>query len=165
MFEKSVIFGYAFTANEGCFGVDDGGFSVELHEDGTFIHKTYVFDFIEKTRKEYVLTDETVEKIKRSLFEIITDLENFPNHIDNGSCDGSCSTFAILGKEITDDNISYTDIDEIKVENPRYYDEYKNVIEQESLLLYLFCSVSKLLENECIELYLDSIKTKRNGDI
>ena len=70
MFEMNVIFGYAFTPNEGCYGVDDGGFSVELYEDGAFVHKTYVFDFLEKTRKEYAITSDIVEKIKKALFEI-----------------------------------------------------------------------------------------------
>ena len=165
MFENNVIFGYAFTPNEGCFGIDDGGFSVELYEDGTFVYKTYIFDLQEKTRNEYMIAAENVEKIKKFLIEILVDLENFPNHIGNGSCDGYCSTFSILGKEITDYIIEDTDIDEIKTENPKYYEEYKEVIDWESFLLYVLAMVSAYLFNENIELSIEDVKIRRKHNV
>ncbi|MGN0604839.1 MAG: hypothetical protein ACI4I2_12765 [Oscillospiraceae bacterium] len=47
---KDVLFGYSCTPSYGYYGKDDGGFSIEIYPDGKLIHKTYIFDGIEKNR-------------------------------------------------------------------------------------------------------------------
>ena len=123
------------TPSYGCIGKDDGGFSVAIYPDGKLIYKTYIFDEIEKTKREFKLDLKTVDRIEGVLAAYEQDIKNFDEDLDNGSCDGSG--------------------------NPEYYKAYLSVIRQENLLMEIFFRVSKILKTRGIDLRLYEVKFRK----
>lgn len=158
---SEVIFGYMDTPSYGCIGKDDGGFSVAIYPDGKLIYKTYIFDEIEKTKREFKLDLKTVDRIAGVLAAYEQNIKNFDEDLDNGSCDGSGNIFIFNGKMIVTWNIDYYDEDELKKSNPEYYKAYLSVIRQENLLMEIFFRVSKILKTRGIDLRLYEVKFRK----
>ena len=111
---SEIMFGYMDTPSYGCFGEDDGGFSIAIYPDGRLVYKTYIFDEIEKTIREFKINSNSVERILEVLTTYEKEIYAFDDHIDNGSCDGDGNFFIFNGKRIITWNIEYSDEDEIK---------------------------------------------------
>lgn len=155
--KENILFGYSCTPSYGCFGMDDGGFSVEIHSDGSLWHKTYIFDMKEKTKSEHAISEKTIKKINEILNKNSAVIKNFFEHISNGSLDGSCNRFVFLGKEIISWNVDRCDEEEVKERNPQYYNKYISVIKQENLMLDIFEQIVAVLKTEGIDLKIYSV--------
>ena len=160
---SGIIFGYMDTPSYGCFGEDDGGFSVSIYPDGRLIYKTYIFDEIEKTKTEIRLLDGIVDEIKAVLEENQNDIDGFDYHIDNCSCDGDGNFFIFNGKRIITWNIDYCDEDELKKINPDYYKEYLPVVKQQNKMIIIFAKISEILEKQGIDLKIYEVNFSENS--
>lgn len=149
---SEISFGYMNSPSYGWFGEDDGGFSIAIYPDGKLVYKTYIFNEIEKTKKEFKIDSKSVESILKVLDTYEQDITAFDDHIDNGSCDGNENFFIFNGKRIITWNIKYSDEDEIKKLNPEYYEAYLPVIKQQNLIIEIFARVSEILETQGIDL-------------
>ena len=161
-YESEILFGYMNTPSYGCFGEDDGGFSIDIYPDGKLIYKTYIFDMIEKTKRELKLDFESIENIVTVLSTYEKDIATFDEHIDNGSCDGNGNFFIFNGKRIITWNIEYFDEDEIKKLNPKYYEEYLPMIKQQNLMIEIFARVSEILKKQGINLRIYEVNFNEN---
>lgn len=164
---KDVLFGYYCLSAWGCFGKDDGGFSVEIYKDGKMIHKTYIFDQEEKTRTEYKISDESVAEIKSILKMHSSNIDSFDKHINNGSFDGAFTNFVFNGKEIVIlniDLIEHIDIKYIK-KNPDYTEEEMSVIKQEYEITLLFSKITSILKKNGVMLSLDGVNFDESNSL
>ncbi len=155
---EKILFGYKLAPSYGRFGKDDGGFSIAIYPDGKAIYKTYIFADIDKSQKLYSLSNNAIEKIKVIWDGYKTEIDNFQEHTNNGSCDGDGNFFIFNGKQITTWNIEFADENELKTNNPNYYFEYLSVIKQENMMLLIFSKIIEILETQGIYLTLYSIK-------
>lgn len=149
---KKTLFGYSNVPACGWYGEDDGGFSIAVHEDGTVIYKTYLFDMLPQTKTVYQVTDGTVSAIKAFLQKRDKTIQAFSSHLDNGTYDGEGNYFVFNGKEIIVWNIHYT--------NPLFFmlmGNYLPAAKQENRLLSLFFKVAKILKRDGIDLSLDQV--------
>lgn len=158
---SKVIFGYMIVPTCGWIGKDHGGFSIAVYPDGKLIYKTYIFDQIEKTKKEFELGSKIVERIVKVLALYELDIEKFDEYLNNGSCDGNGNYFIFNGKEISDRNIEYHDENKLKDSNPQYYKEYLPVIQQENLMVEIFSKIAKILKRQGISLTLNMVRFRR----
>lgn len=152
--DKDILFGYFCVPSCGWFGEDDGGFSIAIYEDSRLIHKTYIFDCIDKTETEYKISKNSIDAIKILIRKYQNDIDTFDENLDNGSCDGEGNFFIFNGKRIITWNIEYIDENELKIINPDHYEEYLPVVRQENKLLLLFFKIIEVLEKDGIELNL-----------
>ena len=155
---SDILFGYLLTPAYGFFGMDDGGFSAAIHPDGLLVHKTYVFDQCEKTRTEYLLSDEVIEQITAVMEEYASEIADFDEHVSNGSLDGYGNFFVFNGKHIISWNIELNDEEEVLKKNPEYYHEYRHVMQQENTMLFIFYEVIEILEKVGIKLNLHEVE-------
>lgn len=152
---ETILFGYKCTPAYGWIGESDGGFSIEIYEDGSLIHKTYLFDEEQQTFQEYQIQPITVETIKEILAENQSEIEELPPDIDNGSMDGSCNIFTFNGKEVSVYNIEYGETpEEISVYNPEYVRDCLEEITQQNRVGEIFDRVVHALKEEGINLSL-----------
>ena len=161
---EKILFGYYNCPSCGYFGVDDGGFSIDIFPDGKLNYTTYIFDKKEKTRQEYMLSVKTIDKIKKVLDENKAVIESFDEHTDNGSCDGNGHFFVFYGKEFITWNIEYHDEDELRKSNQPYYNEYINVIRQENKMIIIFSKITEILEDEGMYLNLHTVSFNQYND-
>jgi len=162
--KEKMIFRYSCTPSCGCFGVSDGGFSIELYTDGEFVYKTYIFDYEEKQKIKLKLPINIAKEIMQELVANQSRLDSIPNRLDNGSFDGSCNWFVFFNKEIIDYNIQFNNEEEIKKYNPTYFEAYREVIIQENIILEIFDKVVKKLKLANIELTLHSVNIKNSSN-
>lgn len=160
---RDVLFGYWCVPSYGYFGKGDGGFSVKVYADGRIVHNTYIFSRIVKTETEYKISKDSVAAIETLMEEYQTDIDSFDEHLDNGSCDGMGNFFIFNGKQIITWNIDlgYADEDELKKNNPSYYEKYLPVVKQENGILLLFSKITKILKKNGVNLNLYKVKFKR----
>ena len=154
---KDILFGYFNGPSCGFFGMDDGGFSVDVYENGKVIYKTYIFAQTVKTETEYKISKDAVAAIRSLMEDHQTDIDSFDENIDNGSCDGSGNFFIFNGKEIITWNIDHSDEDELKQNNLSYYNRYLSAIRQENKILLIFDKAVKILKSSGINLSLENV--------
>lgn len=154
---SEIIFGYMCIPAYGFFGESDGGFSIVLYPDGKLIYKTYIFEQIEKDKKEVFISKETVERIKAVLCAHQSDIDGFREHTYNGSFDGEENLFIFSGKEFTTWNITYRGEDEREANNPGYYKKYMSVFEQQNRMLDIFTKITEILATQGILLNINKI--------
>lgn len=159
---NDILFGYFTGPSYGAGGIDDGGFSVSVYNDGKVIYKTYIFCRIVKTETEYKIPEDATAAIRSLMEDHQTDIDSFDKNIDNGSCDGSGNFFTFNGKEIITWNIDYNDEDKLKKNNPGYYKAYLSVIRQENQILSIFDKAAKILEKDEISLSLSAVSFGKN---
>jgi len=140
--KTKILFGYSCTPTYGLTGVDDGGFSIEVDENGKCTYKTYWFPNQERTTETVVLSKVTVEKIKTFLKKNEKCIKRIDENLDNKSCDGEFNRFIFAGKEIQ----------ALNIENAG----------QEKKVLQLFYSVAEELKGEGIMLSLREVKIPDN---
>lgn len=155
--KNNILFGYSCTPSCGFYGVDDGGFSIEIDKKGMLVYKTYLFDSIEQTRTIINLSSNTTYRIRKILKKHADIIKKLNTHLDNASDDGVCNQFVFAGKEITAWNIEFTDEAVMAEENPNYYHEFAHNIKQENTVLQIFELVVNELINERIELNVEEI--------
>ncbi|OCA97876.1 hypothetical protein [Clostridium beijerinckii] len=141
-----IIFGYQTGPSYGEIEEQDGGFSVDILSNGIIEYKTYIFDNKEKSRETYQVDDSSLQKIKDIVTFYNKKIDEIPNHLDNGSCDGDGNFFTFMDKKIIAWNIEYTDIEEIQKKNPSYYELYRENIQYENRILIIFVRIIKVLE-------------------
>lgn len=147
-----ILFGYSNVPACGDYEEEDGGFSIAVYEDGTVIHKTYLFPEITKTETAYKVTEGSVNAIKTLLKKRQKIIQAFSSHLDNGTYDGEGNYFIFNGKEVITWNIQYT--------NPLFFllrGKDLPVAKQENRLLALFFTVAKILRRDGIDLALDQV--------
>ena len=157
---SDILFGYFNGPACGFFGMDDGGFSVDVYESGKVIYKTYIFDQTVKTETEYKISKDAVIAIRSLMEKYQTNIDSFDDNIDNGSCDGSANFFIFGGKRIITWNIEYYDENELKKKNPSYYKGYLSAIRQENQILLIFNAVTEILKSSGINLDLSKVRFK-----
>lgn len=160
---KNILFGYLSTPAFG-FRNSYGGFSVAVYEDYRLIHKTYIFDCIDKTETAYKISESSVTTIKMIINKYQKDIDAFDTYLDNGSFDGVGNFFIFNGKRIITWNIKYIEENELKKINPDYYEEYLPVIKQENKILLLFFKIVEILEREGIKLNLHEVNFDERND-
>ena len=161
---RDILFGYSCIPSCGWVGKDDGGFSVKVYADGRMVHKTYIFDCIVKTETEYKISKDSFAAIEMLMEKYQTDIDAFDEHLDNGSCDGAGNFFILNGKQIITWNIDYTDEDELKKNNPSYYEKYLSVVKQENEILVLFSKVAEILKSNGVDLKLYKVNFKHQAN-
>lgn len=140
--KTKILFGYSCTPTYGLTGVDDGGFSIEVDENGKCTYKTYWFPNQGRTTETFDLPKITVEIIKTILKKNEKCIKRIDENLDNKSCDGEFNRFIFAGKEIQ----------ALNIENAG----------QEKKVLQLFYSVAEELKEEGIVLSLQKVKFSDN---
>ena len=105
------------------------GFKVQIDYDGCLQYTEYVIQNVEVKKEIYKLDRQTIDKILDIIKE--SEIENIPQNLDNGSCDGDCNEFMFYknGQEykITSWNIIDEEFNEEKFNNideAKYKDNY-----------------------------------------
>ncbi len=151
-----IIFGYMNFPSCGWEDIDDGGFSCVINSDGFLEYKTYIFPQKEKRCKTYYISESTINDIKEIISQNWKIIDNIPENLDNGSCDGELNNFVFNNKKISALNIEQVDANLVKVLNFKYYAEYRNNIRNENKVLEIFNKICKLLKQEKVFLSLSS---------
>jgi len=154
----NIIFGYKTGPSCGFIYEDDGGFSVEVLSNGIIKYKTYLFDSKVKSKENYKINDQNLNKIKNILDTYSGEINAIPTNLDNGSCDGDINLFIFNNKEIIAWNIEYSDIKKVKKKNSDYYEQYHENIKYENIVIDIFNDIVKVLRRVGIKLDLNSIK-------
>lgn len=154
---SNVLFRYMDVPSCGWVGEDDGGFSIDIYPNGDLIYKTYIYDEIEKTRTIFEIDSKSIEQIMKVLATYEQSINQMDEYLDNGSDDGDENIFIINGKKIITWNIEYSDENELKKTNQKYYEKYLSVIRQEKILLEVFYQISKILKTQGIKLRLYNV--------
>lgn len=161
---ERILFGYSNLPACGWEGKDDGGFSVEIYEDGRLIYRTYIYDQINRTEMEYKLSYGSVSAIKTLLEKHQKVIDTFDSHLHNGSYDGCENCFIFKGVQVITWNICYI--------NPLFFflfifcreKEYLLAAKQENRILSLFFRVTEILKNDGVDINLDAVTfSKGNG--
>ena len=146
--ETNVLFGYSCTPAWGLYGIDPGGFSIELDISGLVRYKTYIFDLILQRQRIVQLSPRTVEKINEILNNNRDNIKKIGKYLDNGSCDGVCNRFNFMGKVITGYNVSFSDEESLSKYNPEYYAARIKNIRQENAVSIIFNSIAIEMQDE-----------------
>ncbi len=143
---------------------EPNGASVALLEDGRVIHSRCFGNGSEKSSYESLLelfpelaerdshkdSPDIYPKLVEKVIQIIKQYEDIimqlPNHLDNGSYDGTMQTFTIRNKTISAINICKYDLEQIKIDNPSYYEEYKENMICENQLLDIYEEICAAFE-------------------
>ncbi|MBR6386393.1 MAG: hypothetical protein IKS03_09795, partial [Ruminococcus sp.] len=144
MADKKVLFKYSSIANTDISDDEDSGFSFSLFCDGTAKYEDYIgFEDLKKLLI-FKVDKQLTKKIGLIIENNKETISSLDKIIDNGSCDGCADIFQFYSKEICCYNIEVNDIETIKKNNPKYYQEFYDVMLQENQLIKIFnqiCSV------------------------
>lgn len=154
---EKILFGYMQLPSYGEMAEDDGGFSIDVYEDGKVVYKTYIFDNIEKTMEVFYVSKEIISSIKKILEDNAQQIENLERNIDNGSCDGDMNEFIFKGKRVVVFNIEYSNEEFVKNQNINYYNKYLKEIRQQNFILDIFKRIQKVLNDGGIKLNLYNV--------
>lgn len=156
---KKILFGYRLSSADCCEdGVDDDGFSLDIYNDGTALYQAYVFNDIPKKCRKFKVSDRTVSEINAILDRYNNKISGLDKSLDNGSDDGTFSTFTFRGKKITTLNIEEHNIKLTAVVNPEYFIKYHKVMVQENIIMRIFREICSVLrKNHAIRLKLESV--------
>lgn len=153
-----ILFGYFTGPSYGCTG-DAGGFSIHLKQDGTVIYKTYILPSTPITETRYHIASNAVQEICNILTVFEDTISMLPEHIDNGSCDGSENQFIFNGKKVVDWNIpTCEEIREIEENNPDYLKLYSETIYFENEIMRLFTQIADVFMKKKIKLTLHDVQ-------
>lgn len=86
------------------------------------------------------------EEVKMIIHKYWNQLENIPNTLNNGTLDGDSDKFQFLNKTISSFSIQKVDIDVIKKNNLSYYQNYKETIYHENLVLQVYEEILRLFD-------------------
>ena len=152
---EPILFGYSYLPLYGRSG-DDGGFSIVVYRDGRLIHKTYIFSEIDNTTTEYQISEDSIFAIKALMQQERETIGTFDNC--RNSCDGSENSFIFDGKQIIIWNIDYT--------NPSLLasceEKSRLILKQHNKILSLFFKVTKILQNDGIDLDIHEVNFTTN---
>lgn len=157
---EDILFSYYMTPSYGFFGKSDGGFSVEIYSNRQIIYKTYVFDEIEKTRNNYLLSQAAIENIKKLYKDNQNEILSLDESYDNDILDGVGYFFTFCNKKIITWDIDSVNEKYIKkIYNKQYIDDtYVNNLEKQRFILYMFKKITKILKIEGFTLNLNKFK-------
>lgn len=158
-----IIFGYQTGPSYGEIEEQDGGFSIDILLNDIIEYKTYIFDNKEKSLETYKIDNNSLCKIKDIVNFHKNKIDEIPNHLDNGSCDGDGNFFTFMDKKIIAWNIQYTDIEDIQKKNLSYYELYRENIKYENTILIIFAEIINVLEVIGIHLNINSINFSKDA--
>lgn len=90
------------------------------------------------SQTSYDVSPAFVEELEQALETHWDEISSLPSRLHNGSLDGSYYIFRFKEKNISALNIIRTDLEEIKENNPSYYEHYLENMKQENAVLDLF---------------------------
>ncbi len=150
-----VIFSYRLGNAACCQYGQYEGFKVQIDYNGNLEYAEYVIQNIEVKKEIYKLKQETVNKILNIIQQ--SDIENIPQNLDNGSCDGDCNEFLFYknGQEykITSWNIIDEEFNAEKLNNIKE-EKYKKNYVNECQVTAVFHKIEKILLDEKYKLNL-----------
>ncbi|MCL2015780.1 MAG: hypothetical protein FWG68_05980 [Defluviitaleaceae bacterium] len=147
-----VIFAFAEYASFGRSGDDYGDFSIEVFDNGKILRKGYLFGEKKHSSLEtFEIPTYEVNAIELFLNENRKEIQNLPQDLFNGSCDGSLHYFTFGTKEVSGLNVHYNNLDELRNKN---YNPYKDFDIEENAanenlvvdLCYKIAQLSKILK-------------------
>lgn len=160
--KTKVLFGYYTYPAEEWRDMEDAGFSFRLFADGTVLVQTYSLDCKRDPRvirsERIALPEETVGKITRILAGYAKEIQALPEFTDNGSCDGTFYDFVFSGQYISSLNIQRTDMVDVILDNPEYYEKYRFNMADENMILDIFTRITEAMKKDGVELYLRHLK-------
>ena len=159
-----ILFGYRAEPSCGFIGQDRGGFSLDIRENGTVMHRTYLFPDLEITQTRYQLAQEGVRRMHDTLCAAQAQIQRFPEHLYNGSRDGGSNRFIFNGKRIEAWNIQKYDVMDMSIHNPAYLEQYAQTIRFENAILTLFDCISGILSAYGIRLSLWDVEFDLPGE-
>ena len=109
------------TPSQRCLGDNDDGFSVAIYSDGRLVYKTYIFDEIEKTNREFKIDSNSAESILEVLSTINQTLMRLMNTQIMVLVMEMKTFFIFNGKRIIIQNIDYSNEDEINKVKPECF--------------------------------------------
>lgn len=162
--KTKIIFGYYTYPAAEWREMEEAGFSFRLFADGTVIVQTYSLNVKReptiRNSERTSLSEETVGKIARVLAGYAKEIEALPEFTDNGSFDGTFYDFVFSGKYVSTLNIQRTDMVDIILDNPEYYEQYRFNMADENMILDLFTRITDAMKKDGVELYLHHLKVR-----
>lgn len=162
IWKKKILFGYYCSPAVVFPEMENAGFSFRLFPNGRVIWQTY---FLNRKKGPMVkhsgmmdISEDSVSKISRILAGYAKETDDFPEFINNGTCDGSFNDFVFCGKFVSLLNIRYNDMAQVMRENPKYYEEFRFDMADENKVLAIFTGICDVLRADGIELYLYHLK-------
>ena len=144
-----IVFGYAdFNAGDAEFGVDYGGFSIVLFDNGIVEVREYLFSEILVEERCYSVPQSCISEIQQEYQKYYHDIQT-AYAPDNGSCDGSISYFYFGNGWIDALNIEYHDkktIERIHEVHSDDFDEWMPIIQEENKIMKIFFSICEILK-------------------
>ena len=153
-----MLFGYRKYPSSGYYGEDDGGYSIDIFSDGIVEIKSYIFSNQEKSCDIYTIDKKSIQNIRDIINLQQLEIDEIPNILDNGSCDGEGYSFTFKDKRIECWNIAYYDIEEVKKQNIEYFNEYQENMKYENMIIDIFSRIIKVLIPSCIKLDIQSME-------
>lgn len=123
-----------------------GGSSVAVLRDGSVLFREFVVGQEEPVSEdEIAFIPEAVARIETILNNHEADLGEMPDKLNNGSLDGSNDIFQFGEKIISSWNIERTDLEEVKNRNPEYFEDYKDNMMWENMVLNIYNEILDIL--------------------
>jgi len=149
------LFEYKSSPSYGCIGMP-GGYSICVFNSGDVVKRDYVLGE-ERPKKETILatTPELAKNICAIINRHLIELKSIPCELNNGTLDGSHDYFKFGERSINAWTIQRTDPLEIQKHNPQYYDEYKDNIEYENLVLDIYDEIAMEINKHNVGIQMD----------
>ena len=155
--DGTCIFEYKTRPAFGCIG-EPGGYSICVFKSGDVVKCDYVFGD-DDPRNETILA--TMPELAKTIEGIVNkhaeELKGIPNELDNGTDDGSCDYFRFGEKQISAWTIKRTLPDEVWIENPQYYEEFKENIKHENHVLDVYDEVAAEINKRDVGIQLKTL--------
>ena len=130
--------------------------SICVYSNGDVIRRDYVIRD-ETPKKEVVLA--TFPELAKSIQIIIqnssAELATIPDELYNGTLDGDHNLFRFGEKTISAWTIQRSDIEEIRRINPGYYNQYKDNMKYENLVLDIYDKIAIEINKHNVGIHLD----------
>lgn len=150
---EDIVFSYQLGPVSGKEG-DDGGFSIQIYGNGKLKVCTYKFYETINSIQVFKMSRKEVGMVYRIIRKYREELKEVPMRLDNGSQDGEINEFVFFGYEqIVAWNIKTTVPQAVMIKNHTYYQEYKENMKYENVVLKVFREICKYLKKQ--EIYLD----------
>lgn len=163
--KENIVFSYQTSPGYGLEG-DDGGFSITLYGNGNLKYCTYrLFDQI-NSLEMFKLSKEQSKSVFRAIKKHEKELIQMPEKLENEKEHSNYYEFIFLDEyKITVWDIQHTNIIWKKLTDHTYYQEHKEHMKYENLILGIFEKISQILKKDDIRLDLLSCDLDRDSKI
>ena len=140
---RTRLFEYRIRPSFGRAG-EPGGYSISVYGKGEVIRREYLFGSDHPNSEATVAAmPELAEAVQAIIMRYSETLKTIPNTLDNGSCDGSQIVFVFGRKTICTWNPVRLDPSALRRNDPEYYERYKDVVEQENIVLDVYEAIAR----------------------